>query len=184
MLFNFCNSPENNSKTDKNQEGLNIKQNTREADTNYKGVMMIEEQPVLCVLDSASPKETSQKMQENYNKILKDVDYTGAKVAEQSGCIFYYSSSEKIVFETFMFLKSKPTKQLKFSKPVVLEKTLALLYEHYGTFNTIHLSYAKIEKIMNQEGYKQSGPSREVYVLNEDTAKWRTQIIVPVIKNK
>lgn len=152
------------------------------ADTNYKGIMMIEEQPVLAILDSATPQNAATVMQKNYDKISKDAEYLNVKLAEQPGCIFYSSSPEKIVFETFMFLKTKPTKQPKYSQPVILEKTLALLYDHYGNLNTIHNAYSRIADIMKEKGYKQSGPAREVYILNEDTSHWRTRIIVPVIK--
>lgn len=152
------------------------------ADTNYKGIMMIQEQPVLAILDSATPQNAGTVMQENYNKILKDAEYLNVKLAEQPGCIFYSSSPKKIVFETFMFLKSKPGKQPQYSQPVILEKTLALLYDHYGTLNTIHNAYSRIADIMKEKGYKQSGPAREVYILNEDTSHWRTRIIVPVTK--
>lgn len=151
-------------------------------DTNFKGIMTIPEQMALCILDSASSRDASKKMEENYNKILKDVDLLKVRVADQPGCIFYFSSPEKIVFETFMILKEKPKQTPKYSKPVILEATLGLLYDHYGTFNTIHQSYAKIENILKSSGYKQVGPTREIYVLQEDTAKWRTRIIVPIAK--
>lgn len=151
-------------------------------DTNYKGVMMINEQLALCILDSTSPQNASNRMEENYQKILKDVDLLKVAVAEQPGCIFYHTSSDKIVFETFMLLKNTPKKKPQFSKPVILEKTLALLYDHYGTFNSIHKSYNNIRKILEESSYQQTGPAREIYILNEDTAKWRTRIIVPVTK--
>ncbi len=151
-------------------------------DTNFKGIMTISEQMALCILDSASSREASKKMEENYNKILKDVDLLKVRIADQPGCIFYSSSPEKIVFETFMILKEKPKQTPKYSKPVILEATLGLLYDHYGTFNTIHQSYAKIKDILKSSGYKQVGPTREIYILHEDTAKWRTRIIVPIAK--
>lgn len=153
-------------------------------DTNYKGITFIKEQLVISILDSASSIDASQKMKENYDKLLVDVEQIDAKIADQPGCIFYSTSPEKIVFETFMFLKSPPKKTPKHSKLVVLERTQALLYDHYGTFNTIHQSYTSIKKILDEMGYEQAGPTREVYILNEDTAKWRTRIIVPVIKKQ
>lgn len=181
LLLFRCHTNEENNNEPKEKENLSIKPSVNIPDTNFKGVMMIEEQPVLAILDSAHPKEASQKMQENYNKILNDVKYLGVQVADEPGCIFYSSSAEKIVFETFLFLKSKPQKQPKLSQPVILEKTMGLLYDHYGTFNSIHNSYSKIEKILKDLNYKQTGPSREIYILNEDTAKWRTRIIIPVV---
>lgn len=184
LIFMACSQKQEDA-TSKDQEIVTkSKENQVINDTNYKGIMMVEEMPALCVMDSASSKEASQKMQENYNKILKDVEYLGVKVADQPGCIFYHVSPEKIVFETFMILKTKPTKKPKYSQPVILERTPAMLYDHYGTFNTIHESYTKIEQIMKQLNYKQTGPAREIYVLNEDTAKWRTRIIIPVISEK
>lgn len=159
-----------------------LMRNIAVADTNYKGIMLVPEQLALCLLDSAGPRESSQKMQENYNKIMQDVEYLQVSVADQPGCIFYSVSPDKIVFETFMLLKSKPKKNAVYSKLVILESTLGLLYDHYGTFNTIHNSYRNIEQIMRVNGLKQSGPAREIYVLNDDTSKWRTRIIVPVVR--
>lgn len=189
-LFACNNSKESSNKnTDKEEinkdllntppidDGINLTN-----DTNYKGIMAIPEQMALCILDSASSREASKKMEENYNKILKDVEYLNVRVADQPGCIFYSSSPEKIVFETFMILKDKPRKVPKYSKPIILEATLGLLYDHYGTFNTIHQSYIKIENILKTSGYKQVGPTREIYILNEDTSRWRTRIIVPIAK--
>lgn len=167
------------------QDSIEMVINGREKygiDTNYKGIMVIKEQMALCILDSASPKEASAVMERNYQKILKDVEYLNVSVAEQPGCIFYHTSPEKIVFETFLLLKEKPTRAPKYSNPVILESTLGLLYDHYGTFNHIHKSYANIRKIMEEEGYQQTGPSREIYILKEDTNQWRTRIIVPVSK--
>ncbi|MCX7729377.1 MAG: hypothetical protein N2203_07900 [Bacteroidia bacterium] len=175
-----CNrSDSNKDKTNYHKED-NLSTNIE--DTCFKGIMMINEQAVLCILDSASPQNASTVMQKNYEKILEDVRYTECSVAEQPGCIFYFHSPDKIVFETFMFLKAKPKRQPKTAKPVILEQTLAILYDHYGSFNTIHQSYDKIQKMIEQQGYKQSGPVREVYVIQEDTSRWRTRIIVPIIK--
>ncbi|GAB4201088.1 MAG: hypothetical protein Fur0023_05150 [Bacteroidia bacterium] len=191
ILITNCQSSPTNTKENKDlsrpkhQDSVPANRSaTQIADTNYKGIMMIEEQPVLAILDSATPQNAATVMQKNYDKILKDAEYLNVPMAEQPGCIFYSSSPEKIVFETFMFLKSKPVKQPKYSQPVILEKTLGLLYDHYGTFNTIHRSYTNIQNIMREIGYKQIGPSREIYVLADDTAKWRTRIIIPVVKEK
>jgi effector-binding domain-containing protein len=186
LLANCSNEKQDKSVTNTNVENTNKDSlnyiNIAKSDTNFKGIMIIPEQPALCILDSASPKMASSVMEKNYSKILEDVNALNLKVAEQPGCIFYFTSPEKIVFETFLFLKSKPEKQPKYSKPVILEKTLGLLYDHYGTFNTIHQSYEKIKILLEKLNYQQSGPAREIYVLADDTAKWRTRIIIPVVK--
>jgi len=156
--------------------------NIAKSDTNFKGIMMIPEQPALCILDSASPQMASSVMERNYNKIWEDVKDLNLKVAEQPGCIFYFTSPEKIVFETFLFLKTLPRKQPRYSKPVILEETLGLLYDHYGHLKNIHQSYEKIKVLLEKLNYQQSGPAREIYVLADDTAKWRTRIIIPVVK--
>lgn len=179
-----CNSSQEKNEIIKNLNDKNISSQLKSSDTCFKGIMMIEEQPVFCILDSTTPDKASSVMQSNYEKILKDAEYAEANVADQPGCIFYHSSPEKIVFETFMFLKSKPKRNPKYAKPVILEKTLALLYDHYGSFNRIHQSYEKIKWILKENKYKQIGPAREVYVIGEDTNHWRTRIIVPVIQEK
>jgi len=189
FLLSFCDS-NNSSRETKENEKLNTKNkqdssitiNKYPNDTNYKGIMVIPEQMAFCILDSALPKQAPSKMEINYSKILKDVKFTKVEVAEYPGCIFYSNQPDKIVFETFFLLKTKPQQKPRYSKPVILEKTLGLLYDHYGTFNTIHQSYDKIKKILEQEGYIQSGPTREIYILNDDTSKWRTRIIVPITK--
>lgn len=179
-----CNSSQEKNEIIKNLNDKNISSQLKSSDTCFKGIMMIEEQPVFCILDSTTPDKASFVMQRNYEKILKDAEYTEASVADQPGCIFYHSSPEKIVFEPFMFLKSKPKRNPKYAKPVILEKTLALLYDHYGSFNHIHQSYDKIKQILKENRYKQIGPAREVYVVGEDTNHWRTRIIVPIIQEK
>lgn len=193
MLLGILWSCKNSSDAKNNHSDQNIQQKIenkissieyKTTDTCFKGFMEINEQPALCILDSAKPQDAPLLMQKNYEKILEDAQYTSSKLADQPGCIFYHTSPQKIVFETFMFLKSKPQKQPKISKPVILEKTLAVLYDHYGSFNTIHQSYSNIQKIMRDAGYKQSGPAREIYVLANDTSHWRTRIIVPVVKQK
>ncbi len=172
---------ENISLNQKQEKSIVVKDATSNSiDTNYKGTMFIKEQMAICILDSASSQEAPKKMQDNYNKILEDVKQINAEVVDYPGCIFYSSSPEKIVFETFMFLKTAPKKKPKHSKLVILESTQGLLYDHYGTFNNIHKSYANIEKIMKKQGYKQIGPAREIYILNEDTLKWRTRVIIPI----
>lgn len=179
-----CNTSKEEKEIIKNSNDKSISAQLKSSDTCFKGIMMIEEQPVFCILDSTTPDKASFVMQRNYEKILKDAEYTEASVADQPGCIFYHSSPEKIVFEPFMFLKSKPKRNPKYAKPVILEKTLALLYDHYGSFNHIHQSYDKIKQILKENRYKQIGPAREVYVVGEDTNHWRTRIIVPIIQEK
>ncbi|MEW6773694.1 MAG: GyrI-like domain-containing protein [Bacteroidota bacterium] len=184
LMLLSCNTSKEEKEIIKNSNDKNISAQLKSSDTCFKGIMMIEEQPVFCILDSTTPDKASFVMQRNYEKILKDAEYTEASVADQPGCIFYHSSPEKIVFETFMFLKSKPKRNPKYAKPVILEKTLALLYDHYGSFNRIHQSYDKIKEILKENRYKQIGPAREVYVVGEDTNRWRTRIIVPIIQEK
>lgn len=189
LLLSLCNSNHSSKEAiekeklnTKNKQDININIHKYSKDTNYKGVIVIPEQMAFCILDSASPKEASSKMEVNYSKILKDIEFTKVEVDEYPGCIFYSNQPDKIVFETFFLLKTKPQKKPRYSNPVILEKTLGLLYDHFGTFNTIHQSYNKIKSILEQEGYVQSGPTREIYILNDDTAKWRTRIIIPITK--
>lgn len=148
------------------------------------GVFDVPEMLVLSIMDSAASVNVAKRMTENYAVLGEELTAIGAEMNGPVGMITYNNDVTNFKFENTLFIKRLPAKQPKLSKIVVLESSKMLVFNFYGSYQTLFLAYDKIRQHCTKAGLTQTGPMREFYITDpeqeKDPKKWLTRIMVPV----
>ena len=152
------------------------------------GYFNVPEMLTLCIMDSTPASSAAEKVARAYTLLEEDLSYTGAVRNGSFGQINYNNDTSNFKFECFVLIRKMPSINPRNAQVVVLEADHMLVYNHFGRYQQLHLSYDDIRKEMDQRKLTQAGPMREYYIsdprLQPDENKLRTIIMVPVRQAK
>ena len=150
------------------------------------GVYEVGKMLALTVRDSSDLQHMAQKMSRAFTQLELEVKALGLKASGAPGCITFSDDPNNTVFECLIPLDSIPKKKPRFCNVAIIKGEDMLIYNHYGEYGKIDASYRKIISIMKKSGLLKTGPLREFYITDpateQDTSKWLTRIMVPVMK--
>lgn len=148
------------------------------------GVYDIPEMLGLCKKDSASGKDISFKLAKTYSVLEEELKNCGAEMGGSPGALYYSNDPANFVFEGVLPLKRMPEKTPKNCQLVVLERSKMVVYNHYGSYNSLFKAYAVLKEYLSTNKLEQSGTAREFYItdptLEPDSAKWLSRVFIPV----
>lgn len=149
------------------------------------GVFDVPEMLVLSILDSADSKDVSSRVVKNFAILEEEMNTVGAEMNGPVGMITYNNDVHNFIFENILFIKRLPKTEPKRCKIVVLEASLMLVYNFYGSYQNLFAAYDKIKRHCEKNDLIQSGPMREFYLTDpakeKDPQKWLTRIMLPVV---
>jgi effector-binding domain-containing protein len=156
-----------------------------DAKPGFLGVFNVPEMLVLSIIDSADAKSMSKAMVKNYAILEEEMIAIGAEMNGPIGMLTYNNDVNNFLFENVLCIKRIPKIQPKKCKIVILESSQILIYNFYGSYQSLFAAYDKIKKYNEKNDLIQIGPMREFYLTDpakeKDQSKWLTRIMIPVI---
>jgi effector-binding domain-containing protein len=147
---------------------------------------VFEVRSMLCIAkaDSAPMPRVAERISATYALLEREMDRLKAQPEGYAGQITYNNDTSNFRFKCFYLIKQMPGNEPDSSTLTLLKPGRMLVYNHYGPYSELYLSYAKIREHMKSAGLLQTGPMREIYITSPaeqtDTQRWLTLIMVPV----
>ncbi|MCX8081043.1 MAG: GyrI-like domain-containing protein [Bacteroidia bacterium] len=154
------------------------------------GLKILPEYQIILLRDSSTASEIKNSFSQSIVQLLEDYFQIEPEGEPITGSLIYTNDPENFKYDVFAVLKNKPSTadSLNHCKLDVLKSDTVVLFNHYGPYQNLFLSYNEIRKWMKENNFYQSGVMREVYRTNptkvNDSTKWLTQIFVPVRPEK
>jgi effector-binding domain-containing protein len=152
------------------------------------GVFDVPEMLCLSILDSATQNDVGNKRAKDYGILEEEVKNIGAELDGSPGAIFYNNDPKNFKFECIFLIKEMPPKESKKCKIVALEASKMVIYNYFGSYQNLIDGYNAIRSYCKENNLTQSGPMREFYItdplLEKDSKKWLTRIMLPVTNKK
>lgn len=132
---------------------------------------------------SATMDQMQTKMGEAFGKLMTYCNEQGIKPASAPYAMYYeYDPDQQTVFEVGIPVqeKCKETEEITFKQ---IPEQKAVMAKHTGAYESIYITYNTIQKFMNEQNLKISGPPWEVYLTDpdrvKDQSKWETLVYFP-----
>ncbi|MFA8449320.1 MAG: GyrI-like domain-containing protein [Bacteroidales bacterium] len=139
----------------------------------------------LIVIDSSNYQNMTTRFALDFNKIAKFILTKNYTITGPPFSIFDNSTMSGISFKVGIPISSEELGENNIKYEFFPESNY-LETIHYGNYNSISVTYNRLNNEINKKNLKIIGPAMEIYVTDPgavpDTNKWETKVLIPIKK--